>query len=341
MSTFAVQSSIISEQAIVDRILCRYELAEPVSCQFYKLGVNDTYRILSANRLYFLRIYTPMYSDPGAIQREIDLLLALERSGLSVGAPVTDRDGEYTQAISAPEGQRYAVLLRGGKGRPVDVRDMEQVRAFGAWAGAFHKAADCLDLPGVRAPMDMQRMVYANLAQFLPRLAGRPKDTAFAEHLAKHLAERLTAMPLNASDIGIIHGDLHSGNAVYHAMNGVQTFDFSDSAIGWRLYDLGVFLFTIRTSTPQKQQRSRAWNQFIRGYRTQRALKREQLDQVLLFTVLKKFWLLGFHSTMGDRHGIGWLNEDYYDAAFRRLREASKELNMDESNSPMQSSTHQ
>ncbi len=328
MSTFAVQASIISEQAIVERILCRYELAEPVSCEFYKLGVNDTYRILSANRLFFLRIYTPMYSDPSAIQREIDLLLALERGDLSVGAPVADRDGEYTQAVSAPEGQRYAVLLRGGKGRPIDVRDMEQIRAVGAWAGAFHDAANCLDLSGVRAPMDMQRMVYGNLAQFLPRLAGRPKDTAFAEHFAEQLAERLAALPLDCNDIGIIHGDLHNGNSVYHAESGTQAFDFSDSAIGWRLYDLGVFLFSIRTSIPQKQQRSRTWNRFIRGYRTQRALTREQLDKVLLFSVLKKFWLLGFHSTMSDRHGIDWLNDGYYDAAFRRLREAAKELHI-------------
>lgn len=328
MTTLAVQASIISEQAVIERILCRYALTEPVSCEFYRLGVNDTYRVLSAGNLFFLRIYTPRYSDPGAIQREIDLLLALERNGLSVGAPVADRDDEYIQAISAPEGQRYGVLLRGGKGRSIDVRDMTQLHAFGAWAGAFHNTLDCLDLPGVRAPMDMQRMVYRNLALFLPRLAGRPGDAAFAEQLAGHLAKQLAEIPPDANDIGIIHGDLHSENSVYHAEQGIQTFDFSDSAIGWRLYDLGVVLFSIRTAIPQKQQRIRAWNQFIRGYRTQRTLKHEQLDQVLLFTVLKKFWLLGFHATMGDRHGIGWLNDGYYDAAFRRLRKAAKELHM-------------
>ncbi len=328
MSALAVQASIISEQAVVEHILCRYALTDPVRCEFYKLGVNDTYRVLSADRLFFLRIYTPRYSDPGAIQREINLLLALEPSKLSVGAPVADRDGEYTQAICAPEGQRYAVLFRGGKGRSIDVRDMAQVRAFGAWAGAFHNATDSLDLPGVRGPMNTQRMVYRNLKQFLPRLAKRPLDAAFAEQLADQLATRLAALPLDTNDIGITHGDLHHGNSIYQAENGVLTFDFADSAVGWRLYDLGVFLFAIRTSIPQKQQRVRIWNQFIRGYRAQRAIKREQLEQVLLFTALKQFWLLGFHSTMGDRHGTGWLNDRYYDAAFQRLREAAKDLNI-------------
>jgi len=50
---------------------------------------------------------------------------------------------------------------------------------------------------------------------------------------------------------------------------------------------------------------------------------------VLIFVVLKEFWLLGFHTTMGDRHGIGWLHEEYYDAAIKRLREAAKELDIE------------
>jgi hypothetical protein len=58
------------------------------------------------------------------------------------------------------------------------------------------------------------------------------------------------------------------------------------------------------------------------------ALKRERLDEVLLFTALKQFWLLGFHSIMGDCHGTVWLNDGYYDAAFKWLREATKALNL-------------
>ncbi len=221
------------------------------------------------------------------------------------------------------------MLFRGGKGQPINVREVKQVQDFGAWTGTFHNITDRLDLPGVRGAMDTQRMVYYNLAQFLPRLAGRPNNASFAEHLAEQLVERLTSRPLNQHDIGIIHGDLHSGNSVYHEENGIHTFDFSDSAFGWRLYDLGVFLFSIRARIPQKQQRTRVWNQFVRGYRTQRALKREQLKQVVIFVVLKEFWLLGFHTTVGDRHGIGWLHEEYYDAAFKRLREAAKELDIE------------
>ena len=329
MDNISVQASIISEQAILEFILDRYKLKKPLKCEFFRLGVNDIYRVLSADTLLFLRIYTPLYSDPGAIKREIDLLLALDCNGLSVGTPLADREGQYMQPVNAPEGQRYAVLFRGGKGQPINVREVKQVQDFGAWTSTFHNITDRLDLPAVRGAMDTQRMVYDNLAQFLPRLAERPKDAAFAEQLAEQLVERLTSLPLNPHDIGIIHGDLHSGNSVYHEENGIHTFDFSDSAIGWRLYDLGVFLFSIRARIPQKQQRTRVWNQFVRGYRTQRALKREHLKQVLLFVVLKKLWLLGFHTTMGDRHGIGWLHEEYYDAAFKRLREAAKELNIE------------
>jgi len=95
MNKISVQASIISEQAILEFILYRYKLKKPLKCEFFRLGVNDIYCVLSADTLLFLRIYTPLYSDPGAIKREIDLLLALDCNGLSVGTPLADREGQY------------------------------------------------------------------------------------------------------------------------------------------------------------------------------------------------------------------------------------------------------
>lgn len=328
MNTFDVQASILSEQALQEQLLSRYGLDSPASCQLHKYGVNDTYRVKTADSLYFLRVYSLRYSDYAAIQREVRLLQALTEQYVSVGRPVADRTGETIHRLQAPEGPRYAVLFSGGQGKQVDAKSESQMEALGAWVGGFHNAADDLALPGVRGDMDIQRMVHWNVQSVLPKLRDREQDRDFLQMLAGQLTTRLRQLTGRAAETGIIHGDLHMDNAVFSTEQGITVFDFADSGIGWHLYDLGVVLFMIRTRLKDKEQQDSAWNAFLLGYRMHRSLLDETAQEVLLFVALKKLWLLGFHTTVGDRHGDGWLNGDYYDAAFRRLRKIAQVLEL-------------
>lgn len=328
MNTFNVQASILSEQALQQQILSRYTLKATVSCRLHKYGVNDTYRIQAADCLYFLRVYSLRYSGHAAIQREVRLLQLLAGRGVSVGYPVADRTGETIHRIGAPEGLRYAVLFSGGQGRQVDAESESQMEALGAWVAGFQNAADDLDLPGVRGDMDIQRMVDQNVQLALPRLQHREEDGDYLQTFAVQLASRLRQLTGKAAETGIIHGDLHMDNAVFSTDQGITVFDFADSGIGWRLYDLGVVLFMIRTRLQDTKQQDSAWEAILRGYRKQRPLSDDTVSDVMLFVALKKIWLLGFHTTVRDRHGDSWLNDDYYDAAFRRLRVISQILEL-------------
>jgi Ser/Thr protein kinase RdoA (MazF antagonist) len=46
-------------------------------------------------------------------------------------------------------------------------------------------------------------------------------------------------------DVGLIHADLHLGNALFHR-GGVRLIDFDDCGTGPRLYDLAVALWELR-----------------------------------------------------------------------------------------------
>lgn len=326
MNTYKAQASILSERALQEQLLSRYGLDSAVGCRLHKYSVNDTYRVQTADSLYFLRVYSLRYSGYAAIQREVRLLRALTQRNISVGCPVADRTGEIIHRLQAPEGLRYAVLFSGGQGSQVDAESESQMEALGAWVGGFHNAADDLALPGVRGDMDIQRMVHWNVQSVLPKLRDREQDRDLLQVLAGQLTTRLRQLTGSAAETGIIHGDLHMDNAVFSTEQGITVFDFADSGIGWHLYDLGVVLFMIRTRLKDKEQQDSAWNAFLLGYRKHRSLLDETAQEVLLFVALKKLWLLGFHTTVGDRHGDSWLNDEYYDAAFRRLREVSENL---------------
>jgi len=327
MTTFKAQASILSELALQEQLLSRYRLGSPVSCRLHKYGVNDTYRVQAADSLYFLRVYSLRYSEYATIQREVCLLQALAERNVSVGCPVADRTGEFIHRLHAPEGLRYAVLFSGGQGKQVDAKSESQMEALGAWVGGFHSAAAELDLPGVRGDMNLERMVEQNVRLVLPRLLDREQDHDFLLTFAGQLATRLRQLTGRAAETGIIHGDLHMDNAVFSTEQRITVFDFADSGIGWRLYDLGVVRFMIRTRLQDTDKQDSAWNAFLRGYRKQRSLPDETAREVMLFVALKILWLLGFHTTVSDRHGDGWINDDYCVAAIRRLRDVSQDLN--------------
>ena len=86
-------------------------------------------------------------------------------------------------------------------------------------------------------------MVYGSLAAkdvwelFPPDLRSR------LQGVAKHLGPLIDADP----DVGLIHADLHLGNAVYSGTN-VALIDFDDSGTGPRIYELAVALSPVRDS---------------------------------------------------------------------------------------------
>jgi len=326
VNSFNVQASILSEQALQDQLLSRYGLDSVVGCRLHKYGVNDTYRVKTADSLHFLRVYSLRYSEYSAIQREVRVLQALAGRNVSVGCPVADRTGEIIHRLQAPEGLRYTVLFSGGQGKQIDVKSESQMEALGAWVGGFHNAADDLALPGVRGGMDIQRMVDRNVQSVLPRLKGREQDRDFLQNLAGQLTSRLRQLSGRSAETGVIHGDLHMDNAVFSTEHGITVFDFCDSGIGWRLYDLGVVLFMIRIRLQDAEQQDSAWEAFLRGYRKHRSLPDDAEREVMLFVALKILWLLDFHTRVRERHGDGWVNGDYYDAAFKRLRDVSQYL---------------
>ena len=71
----------------------------------------DTYPVTAAAGPTILRIYPAQRRTETDILAELDVLAYLQAAGISVSAPILQRDDQRLMTIQAPEGVRYAALF--------------------------------------------------------------------------------------------------------------------------------------------------------------------------------------------------------------------------------------
>jgi Ser/Thr protein kinase RdoA (MazF antagonist) len=114
--------------------------------------------------------------------------------------------------------------------------------------------------------------------------------------LVADLRERIEHLPGGRLEWGVCHGDLHYGNA-HRTGDQITLFDFENCGVGWRAYDLAVYLWAARIVAKE----GTAWKPFLRGYTEHRALNETELQSIPLFVPARHIYLMGLTAA------IGWL----------------------------------
>lgn len=232
---------------------------------------------------FLLRVHRPArhgrnVDSAAAVDSELRWLTAL-RSGtdLFVPAPFRTVDGQLTALAASPDmpERRVCSVLRWMDGRlhaaaprPVHLRRLGSVMArLHNHAGQWHVP------PGfVRIRWDWETffgdtMVYggvgaADVWDLLPgELRRRFARTAAAMRpVMRNLGEE-------ADNFGLIHADLHLGNALFWR-DQIRVIDFDDCGFGYWLYDMAVSLWELRHRDDYEDFRSA----LIDGYTRHRPL---------------------------------------------------------------------
>ena len=90
------------------------------------------------------------------------------------------------------------------------------------------------------------------------------------------VASRMSDVMDRWDDVGLVHADLHLGNALFHRGN-VKLIDFDDCGTGPRLYELAVALWELRDEEGYETFR----DALLEGYRTQREIDPAHLDDFI------------------------------------------------------------
>ena len=239
-----------------EQALDAYNLGD-AKISFLQHSENVTYHV-QADQAYLLRLHTPLTpemgthgDDPAVIESEITWLDALKRARLPVQTGIRNRAGKTVTTLERDHSPLNASLLTwlDGVDYTREFESEETVRQIGNLIGRLHKHASHWRLPRkfTRPNRDMEayrctldtlrpavndgRIAYSDFYQF--------------ETVLETLQENLVRLRKTRQTYGLLHGDLHKGNFIYHDPE-IYIIDFSLGAFGPYLFDLAIALSDTR-----------------------------------------------------------------------------------------------
>jgi Ser/Thr protein kinase RdoA (MazF antagonist) len=278
--------------------LAHYDLPDG-TLSFVDHGENTTFRHDSAEGRFLVRVHRPQRhgrdADPVlAIESELAWLTALRaQTGLEVPEPLHTRSGGVTVQATAGDNTRVVSVLRWQHGRVHENSPRPaHLRRLGAAMATLHRHADAWTPPSPFQRIDWNHeaffgdvMVYGGLPASEVWLL-LPDDL---RERFQQVADRLATVMAAEPDHGLIHADLHLGNAVFEG-DRVKLIDFDDCGVGHRLYDVAVALWEQRDRDDYDAFRTA----LLDGYRRVRDVDVTHLDDfIALRQVAFALWYTG------------------------------------------------
>lgn len=294
---FPVIHSILSGQALLERILSNYPIATPLSCRLYKRGLNDTYVVTTEREPYVLRVYRRGWRTRSEIDFELELLTFLHERNMPVAYPIARKQGGFIEFVEAPEGKRYIALFIYAAGQPVGNNlTARQSQRLGEVLAIVHNQMDDFRSHFSRPALDSDYLLDTPLTTVKRLYSHRAAGIAYLEEQVENLKQQLIELQLGtkAPTYGVCMGDLHAGNAHFSELDEPTLFDFDQCGYGWRTFDIGKFLHTAHRSNLSKQVQT----QFLKGYENIRQLSRVEHISIPLFTKVAHIWLMGIRTSV-------------------------------------------
>jgi Ser/Thr protein kinase RdoA (MazF antagonist) len=253
---------------------------------FVAHGENTTFRHDSPAGRHLVRVHRPQrhghdIDTASAIGSEIAWLRSIRAdTDLEVPEALPATDGSMTVSAAAAGQTRVCSVLRWMDGRmheesarPVHLRRLGEAMAV------LHDQADAWTPPAgfTRIRWDHETffgdvMIYGELsaAECWSRLPAAVR--ASFDAVADRMGDIMTA----EQDVGLIHADLHLGNALFQGGR-VKLIDFDDCGTGPRLYELATGLWELRLEPdyPMYLDALRA------GYETRRTIDFDRIDDYI------------------------------------------------------------
>ncbi|MFN8494636.1 MAG: phosphotransferase [Caldilineaceae bacterium] len=303
-----VLRSILAPEALVSHVEAAYGLTI-TRVQLIKAILLDTYRLWTNQGFYILRIYPNQRRTLSEIQAELDFVTYLHSQGAPVSIPVLQRAGERLLILQAPEGTRYAVLFTYAHGEPLE-ENLTAIQSYGYQLARIHALADNLPFSLDRPALDLANLLD-NPLTYLAHFRERQSDWAFLQQVVDIIRPQILALPTTPPHYGYCHGDAGGNNAHVDADGQVTFFDFDFCGLGWRAYDIGVFLNHESVAVTEA---------FLRGYQEVRALTAEEQAAIPLFQMAQTIWMLGLRARYINEWGEMYFTDRFIDYVLKEIK---------------------
>ena len=296
MLTRATQIARVRRVALA--ALSHYDLPAGV-LKFVNHGENTTFRHDSSAGRFLVRVHRPQRhgrdADPVlAVESELAWLTALRAdSDLEVPEPLLTRAGAATVWATAGDDTRVVSVLGWQHGRIHESSPRPvHLRRLGAAMATLHRQADGWTPPARFQRIDWNHDAFFGNVMVYGQLPASEVWLLLPDDLRERfgrVAERLATVMSAEGDYGLIHADLHLGNAVFQG-DRVKLIDFDDCGTGHRLYEVAVALWEQRDGPDYASFRAA----LLDGYRGVRDVDVTHLDDfIALRQVAFALWYTG------------------------------------------------
>jgi Ser/Thr protein kinase RdoA (MazF antagonist) len=297
--------SMFHVQALAAMLEGAYGLSA-VRCQLIKGTVRATYDVTSSDAKYILCIYRHNDRTAAEIEAEIQVIDHLAARGVPVPPAQKQLNSESILAISAPEGDRYAVLFTYIPGQQLSKQpDSATVREIGRVLAELHQAADELPKRLNRPAIDFT-MVERAVSDFADAAPERVDDIAYLRDVAEMLRTRFASLSVQQPAYGLIHGDVIPSNVqVSEDGKHITLLDFDFCGYGWRMMDVANFL----AEADYWKMGDAVRDAFVEGYAAIRGISDAEYATIPLMQIARMVLSLGTPARHINTWGRGYFSD--------------------------------
>src|SRR5579883_1693918 len=259
---------------IAENILEQWE-HDPGSAHFFRASNNFVYIFSNGGKHCFLRFTESTEQTRAAIEAEMALLNFLDSRGMPVATPIASKNGRYVETVETDLGTFHAVVFEQlqGQEREIDELNPEQFERWGATLGRLHALMHLYQDPEVSA-----RRTWKDHLSLIRNYV--PQDESRVQAESDYLSSFLAALPVTATNYGLIHGDFELDNLRWQD-EVIAMFDFDDCSSSWYITDVAFALRDLFETGVSLHNPS--FQAFIRGYSKHNPLDEELISHMPLW----------------------------------------------------------
>ena len=262
------------ESPLADEIVAHWA-HDDERAKYWRASTNFVFYFKHADQNYVLRFNHTDERNVDLIQVEVDYVCALADQGVRVARPVLSLSGKYVESVSTELGLFHAVAFEALPGEQLEIDDCKPERfvQWGRALGQLHKATAQITVSGRATWQDALKMVSETL----------PASEKAALNMVDVVQEKLSELPQNKDNFGLIHFDFELDNLIWDG-DQAGLIDFDDSIGCWFVADIAFALGDLFGERVDKVDlQNETYLHFLRGYRRIRNISDEELTLIPLF----------------------------------------------------------
>jgi Ser/Thr protein kinase RdoA (MazF antagonist) len=242
-------------------------------------------------RSCLLRLTHPLYVDFGLIAGEVDWINHLADNGLRVPRVFPSQDGNLVEIIEDEDSSYAAVCFEKAEGREIVFDDRDEWNTdlfvrYGRTIGRMHALTKRYAPKGrsLRRFKWYEQDWVANIDRYLPA------SESLVRQKHRDLMRALHGLPKGRDSYGLIHGDAHPWNVLFHQGDILLTdFDFCERS--WFASEIAIVLFYAGMAPIQGMDKNTFANCFLKnfmaGYLEENNLDTYWIGQIPIFLRLR------------------------------------------------------